>query len=59
VYELFHLSPEIQRLIGETRPKQELRAEALKGGFVTMRQYGWRKVIDGITSIEEVLHVTE
>jgi type II secretory ATPase GspE/PulE/Tfp pilus assembly ATPase PilB-like protein len=33
---------------------KQARAE----GFVTMREYGWRKVKEGQTSVEEVLRVT-
>ena len=32
--------------------------QAVKEGFETMRDYGWRKVMKGVTSIEEVLSCT-
>jgi general secretion pathway protein E/type IV pilus assembly protein PilB len=35
-----------------------VRTEALKGGMVTLRQYGWRKVLQGATTIEEVARTT-
>ena len=35
-----------------------LRAKAREQGMVPMREYGWRKVIDGQTTIEEVIAVT-
>jgi len=36
----------------------ELRAEAIKGGMVTMYEDGMRKAIKGVTTFEEVLRVT-
>ena len=32
--------------------------EALKAGMVTLRQDGWRKVLNGTTTIDEVARVT-
>jgi general secretion pathway protein E/type IV pilus assembly protein PilB len=36
----------------------ELKTQALKDGMVPMRQYGFRKASEGITTLEEVLTVT-
>ncbi|MBB5040088.1 GspE/PulE family protein [Prosthecobacter dejongeii] len=36
----------------------ELKAQALKDGMVPMRQYGFRKASQGITTLEEVMTVT-
>jgi general secretion pathway protein E/type IV pilus assembly protein PilB len=35
-----------------------IRLEALKGGMVTLRQDGWRKVLSGTTTVEEVTRTT-
>jgi len=37
----------------------EIRRAALKGGMSTLRGDGARKVLEGMTSIEEVLRVTQ
>jgi general secretion pathway protein E len=36
----------------------ELKAQALKDGMIPMRQYGFRKASQGITTLEEVMTVT-
>ena len=36
-----------------------IRHRALKEGMITLRQDGWRKVLSGITTIEEVARVTK
>jgi type II secretory ATPase GspE/PulE/Tfp pilus assembly ATPase PilB-like protein len=35
-----------------------IRREALKNGMITLRQDGWRKVLMGITTVDEVARVT-
>jgi general secretion pathway protein E/type IV pilus assembly protein PilB len=35
-----------------------IRMEALKAGMTTLRQDGWRKVLLGITTIDEVARTT-
>ena len=36
----------------------ELKVQALKDGMIPMRQYGWVKAANGITTVEEVVTVT-
>ena len=36
-----------------------IRHRALREGMITLRQDGWRKVLSGITTIEEVARVTK
>ena len=36
----------------------ELKAAAIKGGMVTLRTAGIGKVLDGVTTTEEILRVT-
>ena len=38
---------------------QEIRKEALKGGMSTLYDDGIRKVLEGITTIDEVFHVAK
>lgn len=55
IFELLPLSVEMQKLIGkEDITIAELQDAALKSGMISMEQDGLLKVIDGITSIEEV-----
>jgi len=45
-------------LIGQRVNSGVIRLEALKAGMVTLRQDGWRKVLNGTTTIDEVGRVT-
>jgi type II secretory ATPase GspE/PulE/Tfp pilus assembly ATPase PilB-like protein len=42
----------------QARPAHLARLEALKAGMITLRQDGWRKVLAGTTTIEEVTRTT-
>jgi general secretion pathway protein E len=59
IYELVYLSPEMQRMVLRRAPLAELRELAVTQGFRSLRQDGWIKAWQGVTSIEEVLRVTE
>ena len=37
---------------------QEIRDAAIEEGMLTLRMDGWRKVLAGITTLEEVIRVT-
>ena len=39
--------------------KQDLQRQGMLDGFINMRDYGWRRVIEGTTTIEEVVSSTE
>lgn len=59
VYELFRVTEKVQELIVSGASKQELQRQGMIDGFTNMRDYGWRKVIEGTTTIEEVVSSTE
>ena len=54
VYELFQPSSELAALIGEGKPIEAIRTEALKSGFEPLVEDALRKVRGGLTTIEEV-----
>jgi hypothetical protein len=45
-------------LISDRASVPSLRAQALEDGMTPLRQYGWMKVMDGLTTIEEIILVT-
>jgi general secretion pathway protein E len=59
IYEMVHLTPAMQTLVINRAQTNEIRALATQQGFRTLREDGWIKVYQGITSVEEVLRVTE
>jgi len=58
IYEIAVLTQGVQDLIVKRASESDIRAKAIEEGFIPMRQYGFKKVLDGETSIEEVISVT-
>jgi general secretion pathway protein E/type IV pilus assembly protein PilB len=58
IFELCLVSHRMQDLITQGRQASILRAAAMEEGMVPLRPYGWKKVIEGVTTIEEVVRVT-
>jgi type IV pilus assembly protein PilB len=59
IFEVMPATEKIGRLILERAPASDLEKEAMVEGMITMEQDGYLKVLEGITSIEEVLRVAE
>ena len=58
IFELMVNNELIKELIGQRVNSGVIRHEALKAGMITLRQDGWRKVLNGTTTIDEVSRVT-
>jgi general secretion pathway protein E len=58
IYELFLIDDNIRRLILEREAVSIIKQKAVTMGMRTLRMDGWNKVLQGITSIDEVLRVT-
>ena len=59
LFELITIDDSIRDAIVSYRSRSEFRELAVAGGLRTMRSDGWARACTGITTIEEVLHVTE
>ena len=57
LYEVMDVSEEIQNLIVSHSTSLEIQRKAISQGMVTMRQDGYLKALQGITTIEEVNRV--
>ena len=58
LYELLTVSAEVRKLASTGVPATELRAAAIRAGLRSLRDDGWGRVLQGITTVEEVLRVT-
>ena len=58
IYELLRISPAVSKLIVERTDAGSIRSFALTQGLSLLKQDGWQKARDGVTTIEEVLRVT-
>ena len=59
IHELFVLDEAMHRVIMDGADATVLHATARKQGMVTLYEDGLRKVVQGVTSIEEVVRVTQ
>jgi type II secretory ATPase GspE/PulE/Tfp pilus assembly ATPase PilB-like protein len=59
IYEIFKLSPAINELILKQTSSNEIADQACKEGMLLMKQDGFLKALEGITTLEEVLRVAE
>jgi general secretion pathway protein E/type IV pilus assembly protein PilB len=48
----------MEELIVSRASSKELQQQALRDGYVPMRDYGFKKALEGHTSLDEVLSVT-
>jgi type II secretion system protein E len=58
IYELLVMTEEFRSLTLRKTPGHEIRQRAVAAGMVTLRQDGWAKCCQGLTTIDEVLRVT-
>jgi len=58
IFELFKIDDEVRHMINQNLTSGQLRRRARELGMRTLREDGIRKVLAGLTSAEEVLHVT-
>jgi len=58
IFEYLPIDDEMRDLIGKKASSETIRQAARNRGFTTLRENGWQKVKQGITTISEVLRVT-
>ena len=59
VFEVLPVTEKISRLILERASSAEIEKEAKSEEMITMKQDGYLKVLEGITTVEEVLRVAQ
>ncbi len=59
IFEVMIVSESISKLILERSPASVIEKQSLSEGMMLMKQDGYLKVMEGITTIEEVLRVAE
>lgn len=59
IYEFLMLNDEIRQLIIDRATAGRIKEKAVALGMKTLRQSGWEKVKKGITTIQEVIRVTQ
>lgn len=58
IYEIMGINERLQELITQKASMSHLRAEARKAGMRTLEESGYRKVVAGETTVDEIVRVT-
>jgi len=59
IFEIMVLNQQLKGLILETFDSNRIKNEAVKQNMISLRQDGIEKVLEGTTTMEEVLRVTQ
>jgi len=59
IYELFVLDEDARSLILKRASTRDIRQHAVARGMVTLRMDGWKRACEGVTTVEEILRVTQ
>jgi general secretion pathway protein E/type IV pilus assembly protein PilB len=59
IYEICPVNEHLRRLVIRKETGSAMKNRAVKDGMLTLRQDGWRRVLQGQTTIEEVVRVTQ
>jgi len=59
IFEVLVISESIAKLILEHSSSSSIEQEAIKSGMITLKQDGYLKVLEGVTTMEEVLRVAQ
>lgn len=59
IFEVLPISEKIARLTLERSPAGVIERQAVEEGMITMKQDGYLKALEGITTIEEILRVAQ
>ena len=58
IFEIFIINDEIRRMIDVKSSDQDIKDKAIQLGMVTLRENGLIKALEGLTTLENILHVT-
>lgn len=59
IYEVMPITEKISKLVVEKASASDIQKQAISEGMLTMKQDGYVKVLEGVTSIDEVLRVAQ
>jgi len=59
IYEVMPMTEKIAKLVVEKAAAADIQKLAMDGGMLTMKQDGYVKVLEGVTTIEEVIRVAQ
>lgn len=58
IYEILIFNDRLRHAVLERKNAEDIKRVAMETGMITLRQDGWKKVVAGITTPEEIMNVT-
>ena len=59
IYELFPITEDARSLMLRRTAARDIRQYAISAGMITLRMDGWRRACEGLTTVDEILRVTQ
>ena len=59
ILETLPMTQRIRRMVVEGRPKDDIKAQAISDGMLTLRRVGVLNAMRGVTSVQEILRITQ
>ena len=59
IFEIMPITDEVRPLVVANATASSIKQAALNAGMKTLRQDGWDKVLQGVTTVDEIIRVTE
>ena len=59
VFEILMMNEELREMTLQRTSMSQLRRTAIRGGMKTLREDGWNKIIDGHTTLDEIVRLTQ
>lgn len=59
IFEVMPISEKISKLVLQKSDSNSIERQAVEDGMITMKQDGFLKVVEGVTTIDEILRVAE
>jgi len=59
IFELLVVNDAVESLVINRRSSSEIRQTSVSAGMRTLRDDGWQKVFNGVTTVEEIIRATE
>jgi type IV pilus assembly protein PilB len=58
IFEMIPMARELRKLVFDSANEDDIRESALKNGMITLREAGLSRVLEGITTVEEIVRST-
>lgn len=59
VFEILSMDREVGQLVLQSAPDAQLEEQAKKGGMITLKQDGFIKALQGVTTLEEIFRIAQ